>query len=49
VIARVNSRTPARRAIDVKVERERELVKEDYVTCRFFAWAAEVVGKAKFD
>jgi hypothetical protein len=49
VIARVNSRTPARRTIDVKVERERELVKEDYVTCRFFEWAAGVVGKAKFD
>lgn len=49
VIARVNSRTPARRQIDVKVERERELVKEDYVTCRFFEWAAEVIGKAKFE
>jgi len=49
VIARVNSRTPARRQIDVKVERERELVKEDYVTTRFFEWAAEVIGKAKFE
>jgi hypothetical protein len=24
-------------------------VKEDYVTCRFFEWAAGIVGKAKFD
>ncbi|MBM3973900.1 MAG: peptidylprolyl isomerase [Planctomycetes bacterium] len=49
VVARVNSRTPARRQIDVKVERERDLVKEDYVTVRFFEWAAEVIGKAKFE
>lgn len=49
VIARVNSRTPARKQIDVKIERERQLVQEDYVTCRFFEWAAEVVGKAKFE
>lgn len=48
-IVRVNSRTPARRKIDVKVERERELVKEDYITCRFFGWASEVIGKAKFE
>ncbi len=48
-IVRINSRTPARRKIDVKVERERELVREDYVTCRFFTWAAEVIGRAKFE
>ena len=48
-IVRVNSRTPARRKIDVKVERERELVREDYVTCRFFTWASGVIGKAKFE
>lgn len=48
-IVRVNSRTPARRKIDVKVERERDLVKEDYVTVRFFEWAAGVIGKAKFE
>jgi hypothetical protein len=48
-IVRVNSRTPARRKIDVKVERERELVREDYITCRFFQWANEVIGRAKFD
>ncbi len=48
-IVRVNSRTPARRQIDVKVQRERDLVKEDYITCRFFTWASEVIGKAKFE
>lgn len=48
-IVRVNSRTPARRKIDVKVERERELVREDYITCRFFDWANEVIGRAKFE
>lgn len=48
-IVRVNTRTPARRKIDVKVERERELVREDYVTCRFFTWASEVIGRAKFE
>ena len=48
-IARVNTRTPARRKIDVKVERERDLVREDFITCRFFTWAAEVIGRAKFE
>ena len=48
-IVRVNTRTPARRKIDVKVERERELVREDFVTVRFFEWAAGVIGKAKFE
>lgn len=48
-IVRVNSRTPARKKIDVKVERERDLVKEDYITCRFFEWANTVIGKAKFE
>lgn len=48
-IVRVNTRTPARRKIDVKVERERELVREDYVTVRFFDWAKGVIGRAKFE
>lgn len=48
-IARVNVRTPARRLIDVKSERERELVREDYVTARFFQWAAGVIARTKFD
>ena len=48
-IARVNTRTPARRKIDVKVERERELVREDFITFRFLQWAREVIAKAKFD
>jgi hypothetical protein len=48
-IARVNMRTPPRKTIDVKNERERLLVREDYITTRFFAWANEVIGRAKFD
>ncbi|MEO6598173.1 MAG: hypothetical protein ABIP94_25800 [Planctomycetota bacterium] len=46
-IARVNTRTPARRQIDVKVERERQLISEDYVTSRFFQWANQIVAKTK--
>ncbi len=48
-IARVNSRTPARRKIDVRVERERELVREDYLNHRFQEWAREVIARAKFE
>jgi hypothetical protein len=48
-IARVNARTPARRKIDVKNPKERELVREDYLNHRFFVWANEVIGKAKFE
>ncbi|MBL8723851.1 MAG: hypothetical protein JNK49_07375 [Planctomycetes bacterium] len=48
-IARVNARTPARRKIDVKNPKERELVQEDYLNHRFFVWASEVIGRAKFD
>ena len=49
MICRVNSRTPPRRKISVKVERERELVLEDYITYRFLEWANEVIAKAKFE
>ena len=49
MIARVNSRTPAKRRIDVKNERERTLVREDYITYRFFDWAKGVIANAKFD
>jgi len=49
VICRVNGRTPPRRSINVKVERERELVYEDYITQRFLKWANEVIAKAKFE
>lgn len=49
LIARVNARTPARRKIDVKNERERELVREDYLNWRFFVWANEVIAKAKVE
>lgn len=48
-IARVNTRTPPRKTINVKNERERQLVREDYITYRFFDWANEIIGKAKFD
>ncbi|MCA8973887.1 MAG: hypothetical protein KDC98_04160 [Planctomycetes bacterium] len=48
-IARINSRTPARRKVDVKVEKERELVREDYINYRFFEWANEVIARAKFE
>lgn len=49
VIARVNTRTPPRKRLDVKNERERTLVREDYVTNRFFAWANEVIARTKFE
>lgn len=48
LICRVNQRTPARRRIDVKVERERELVREDFITYRFLEWAKGVIAEAKF-
>lgn len=48
-IARVNARTPARRKIDVKNERERELVREDYINHRFMQWANEVIARARFE
>jgi hypothetical protein len=48
-LARVNTRTPARKKVDVKNERERQLVREDYVTYRFFEWANEVISKVKLD
>jgi hypothetical protein len=48
-LARVNTRTPPRKRVDVKNERERQLVREDYVTRRFFEWANEVVGRLKLD
>lgn len=48
-LARINTRTPARKKVDVKNERERGLVREDYVMHRFFAWANEVLGRVKLD
>jgi len=33
----------------VKNERERELVREDYVNHRFMTWAGEVIAKAKVE
>lgn len=48
-VARINSRTPPRRKIDVKNEKERELVREDYLNHRFFEWANEIIGKSQFN
>jgi hypothetical protein len=48
-IARVNSRTPARKRMDVKNERDRELVREDYLGHRFMAWANEVIARTKVE
>jgi parvulin-like peptidyl-prolyl isomerase len=45
-IARVNSRTPPKKRMDVKNERDRELVLEDYRSHRFMQWANEVIQKA---
>jgi hypothetical protein len=48
-IARINTRTPPRKKIDVKNEKERELVREDFVNYRFFQWANEVIARSKFE
>ena len=44
---RVNARTPARKKMDVTNERERELVREDFLNHRFMDWANDVIEKAK--
>ncbi len=49
LLARVNNRTPARKRIDVKEERQRQLVREDYVTRRFFTWANDILSRVKLD
>ena len=48
-IARVNTRTPATGGVNVKDERTRELVRQDYVTFRFMHWANDVLAKAKIE
>jgi hypothetical protein len=48
-IARINSRTPAQRKLDVKVPRERELVTEDYLNHRFTEWANDVIARVKVE
>jgi hypothetical protein len=45
-LIRVNARTPAHTAVVVTDARTRELVKQDYVSHRFLAWANDVVAKA---
>jgi hypothetical protein len=48
-IARVNSRTPAKKRLDAKNERDRELIREDYVGHRFMTWANEVMARTKIE
>lgn len=45
-IARINARTPPKKRMDVKNEKDRELVREDYLSYRFLQWANEVIQKA---
>ena len=45
-ITRVNSRTPAKSEVSVKDERTRELIKQDFLTHRFFEWSKQVMAKA---
>jgi hypothetical protein len=49
MLARVNTRTPPRKRIDVKEERQRQLVREDYVNRRFFVWANDILAHVKLD
>lgn len=46
-VARVNARTPASRKLDMKNDRERELVREDYINYRFLEWGKGVLANAK--
>lgn len=48
-IARVTARNPARSTPSIAEPRTRELVKQDYVTTRFLAWANEAMAKAKIE
>ena len=48
-VARVNSRIPARTAVNLTEERTKELARQDYVNWRFLQWANEVVAAATFE
>ena len=48
-IARVNSRTPPKKRMDVTNQRDRDLVREDYLGHRFLQWANEVIAKATIE
>lgn len=48
-IVRVNARTPSRKRMDVSNERERELVREDYLNHRFMEWANEVIARTRIE
>ena len=47
-IARINAKVPPSSDPNVKDERVRELVRQDYVQSRFMDWASEVVSGADF-
>lgn len=48
-VARVNARTPARGTVSVEDTRQRELVKQDYVTYRFLEWSNDVLANATIE
>ena len=48
-VARVNARTPARGTVSIEDTRQRELVKQDYVTHRFLQWSNEVLAAATIE
>lgn len=48
-VARVTARQPARGSVSVSDTRQRELVKQDYVTHRFLQWANEVLSRARIE
>jgi hypothetical protein len=45
-LVRVNSRAPAKQPVSVKDERNRELVKQDFLTHRFLEWSKDVLDRA---
>lgn len=47
-VARVNSRTPSAKTVNLTEERTRELVRQDYVNWRFLEWANQVVASTEF-
>ena len=46
-VVRVNSHGPVRQDVSVKDERTRELVKQDFLTYKFFEWSKGVIANAK--
>jgi len=48
-LIRVNSRGAAGSDVKVSDERTRELVKQDYLSCRFLEWSNEVLARTKIE